>query len=56
MITNKETMVNQINLFNFVSRMMFLYTLSRGLSTMLPMGLDLTKFGMLRGWSTNLLR
>ena len=35
---------------------MLLYTLSRGLSAALPMGLDLTKNGMLPAWSTSLLR
>ena len=54
MDTNTWTKVFQINLLNFASQTMLLYTLSRGLNVTLPMGLDLTKFGTLPRWTTNL--
>jgi hypothetical protein len=56
METNKYTAAIQINLLDFASRMMLLYTLSRGLSAGLPMGWDLTKSGTLPGWSASILR
>ena len=56
MITSKDMDAFQINLLNLASLMMLLYTLSRGLSAALPMGLDLTKKGMLPAWSASLLR
>ena len=56
MDTDTDMEIFQINLLNFASLMMLLYTLSRGLSPALPMGLDLTKKGMLPAWRTSLLR
>ena len=56
MITSKDMEAFQINLLILASLMMLLNTLSRGLSPALPMGLDLTKNGMLPAWSTSLLR
>ena len=55
MITNTDMAAFQINLLSLASLMMLLNTLSRGLSPTLPMGLDLTKNGILPAWRTSLL-
>ena len=56
MDTTTCTEIFQISLLNFASGMMLLCTLLWGPSAALLMGLDLTKLGMLPGWSTSLLR
>ena len=56
MITSKDMEEFQINLLSLASLMMLLNALSRGLKPTLPMGLDLTKNGMLPAWTTSLLR